>query len=89
MGCEHEFTGACQRQVCSESWHPRIPASGETVPIGHHLKHAINHTDVKVHMPFQAGAKVVDESDGTLGLQIEPCAKALLPNRLSNIRSCH
>ncbi|MEY3125066.1 MAG: hypothetical protein RLZZ573_1586, partial [Pseudomonadota bacterium] len=29
----------------------------------HFLKHPVDHTDVQVHMPAQAGAQPVDESD--------------------------
>ena len=39
------------------------PLPGSTVKSCPRLKHPIDHIDVKVHMPFQAGAKAVDESD--------------------------
>jgi len=29
----------------------------------HHLKHPVNHADMELHMPVQAGAESVDESD--------------------------
>ena len=31
----------------------------------HFLKHPVDHTDVEVHMPVQAGAEPVDEGYGT------------------------
>jgi hypothetical protein len=30
-------------------------------PAWHFLKHPVEHTDVEVHMPVQAGAKAVDK----------------------------